>query len=137
MPALTVKPDKRQGEGHGLDFHYKLVKGGGAGVIKSMGADWASYDAVQFWLKPDGRGQRFLIQINTDGEDFEVNLTDLAGTTAPQLVTIPFSRFQGKNGGQFNPAHIQHVAFYCNTIGEDPVDSHFYIDNVKAVNSAR
>ncbi|MSV24540.1 hypothetical protein FYJ78_04930 [Selenomonas sp. WCA-380-WT-3B 3/] len=137
MPALTVKPDERQGEGHGLDFHYKLVKGGWAGVIKSMGADWSSYDAVQFWLKPDGRGQRFLIQINTDGEDFEVNLTDLAGTTAPQLVTIPFSRFQGKNGGQFNPAHIQHVAFYCNTIGEDPVDSHFYIDNVKAVNSAR
>ena len=118
----------------GLDFHYKLAKGGWAGVIKSMnGTDWSDYDAVQFWLLPDGKAQKLIIQINTDGEDFEVNLSNLAAQTAPQLVTLPFSEFKGKNNGVFNKKHIQHCAIYCNTVGDDPVDSHFYLDDIKAV----
>ena len=118
----------------GLDFHYNINKGGYAGIVKSLGgADWSSYDAVQFWLKPDGRGQKLICQLNSNGEDFEVDLTNLAKTTHPQLVTLPFAQFKGKNGGTFDRSAVQHFAIYCNTIGDAAVDSHFYFDDIRAV----
>ena len=137
-PGCSIQPlltNQQHSNGNaGLDFHYKLAKGGWAGIIKSMnGTDWSDYDAVQFWLLPDGKAQKLIIQINTDGEDFEVNLADVAAQTKPQLVTLPFSAFKGKNNGVFNKKHIQHFAIYCNTVGDDPVDSHFYLDDIKAV----
>ena len=134
QPVLTAKAGEYQLGQDGLDFHYKLAKGGWAGIIKSMnGINWSAYDGVRFWVKPDGRKQKLIIQINTDGEDFEVNLEDLAGKTAPQLVTLPFSEFKGKNGGTFNAKHIQHFAIYCNATGDDPIDSHFFFDDIQAV----
>lgn len=101
--------------------------------LKNMGVNWGDYGAVSFWLKPDGKGQRFIIQMNSDGEDFEVSLTDLAKQTQPQLVVLPFSKFVGKNGGTFHPERLQHFAIYCNTVVDDAVDSHFYLDDIHAV----
>lgn len=133
-PKVTTAADEHAGGNYGLGFHYTLVKGGWAGIVKSMnGTDWSAYDAVQFWFKPDGKGQKFIVQINTNGEDFEVDLTKLAQTTQAQLVTIPFADFVGKQNGTFDKSHIQHFAFYCNTVGDDAVDSTFYMDDAKAV----
>jgi len=138
-PGCAIRPQlasaaAQHGDGsYGLDFHYSLVKGGWAGVIKSMGCDWSAYDAVSFWFYPDGKGQRFIIQMNSDGEDFEVNLTALAKQTTPQHVVLPFKDFVGKNHGTFHPERLQHFAIYCNTVGDQPVDSHFYIDDIRAV----
>lgn len=130
-PLLTAT---HAGGETGLDFHYTINKGGYAGIVRSLGgADWSSYDAVQFWLKPDGRGQKLICQLNSNGEDFEVNLTNLAKTTQPQLVTLPFAQFKGKNGGTFDRSAVQHFAIYCNTIGDEAVDSHFYFDDIRAV----
>ena len=131
--SLAGKTDEHSQGTQGLDFHYNIVKGGWAGIIKSMGVNWGAYDAVSFWFKPDGKGQRFIIQMNSDGEDFEVNLTDLAKETTPQLVVLPFSKFVGKNGGTFHPEHLQHFAIYCNAVGDDAVDSHFYLDDIHAI----
>lgn len=64
---------------------------------------------------------------------FEVNLVDLAKGTQPQLVVLPFSKFVGKNGGTFHPERLQHFAIYCNTNGDEAVDSHFYLDDIHAV----
>ena len=117
----------------GLDFHYTITKGGYGGIVKSLGGvDWSSYDAVQFWVTPDGKGQKLICQLNANGEDFEVDLTDVAKTTAPQLVTLPFSSFKGKNGGTFDKSAVQHFAIYCNTIGDATVDSHLYFDDIRA-----
>ena len=136
-PGCSIRPLVAKGMNQGkyaLDFHYKLIKGGWAGIIKSMnGTDWSAYDAVQFWLSPDGKGQKLIVQINTDGEDFEVDLTALAKEKNDRVVTLPFAAFKGKNGGHFNKQHIQHFAFYCNAVGDAPVDSHFFFDDVKAV----
>lgn len=131
--SLAAGADEHSEGTRGLDFHYTIVKGGWAGIIKSMGVDWSAYDAVSFYLKPDGKGQRFIIQMNSDGEDFEVNLTDLAKQTQSQRVVLPFSRFVGKNGGTFHPERLQHFAIYCNTVGDDAVDSHFYLDDIHTV----
>ena len=102
--------------------------------MKSLGGvDWSAYDAVQFWVTPDGRGQKLICQLNSNGEDFEVDLTSLAKTTPPQLVTLPFAQFQGKNGGTFDKSAVQHFAIYCNTVGDADVDSHIFFDDVRAV----
>ena len=132
-PSLATDAAQKGDGSYGLDFHYSLVKGGWAGIIKSMGVDWSAYDAVSFWFYPDGKGQKFIIQMNSDGEDFEVNLTDLAKKTTPQHVVLPFKDFVGKNGGTFHPERLQHFAIYCNTVGDEPVDSHFYLDEIRAI----
>lgn len=118
----------------GLDFHYAIIKGGYAGIVKSLsGVDWSAYDAIQFWVTPDGKGQKLICQLNSNGEDFEVDLTELAKTTTPQLVTLPFAQFKGKNGGTFDRSAVQHFAIYCNTVGDAGVDSHMFFDDVCAV----
>ena len=63
----------------------------------------------------------------------EENLTDLAKKTTPQHVVLPFKDFVGKNGGTFHPERLQHFAIYCNTVGDEPVDSHFYLDDIRAI----
>lgn len=132
--AEPLLSERHQGGEAGLDFHYMINKGGYGGIIKSLkGVDWSAYDAIQFWLTPDGKGQKLIIQTNSNGEDFEVDLSALAKTTQPQLVTLPFSQFKGKNGGTFDKSAVQHFAIYCNTIGDATVDSHMYFDDIRAV----
>ncbi|WP_295713402.1 hypothetical protein [uncultured Mitsuokella sp.] len=48
-------------------------------------------------------------------------------------MTIPFSQFRGKNGGRLDTSAIQHFALYCNTMGDEPVESDFYFDDIPAV----
>lgn len=130
---LSLSTTHSEGE-TGLRYHYKLTKGGYAGIIKRLkGVDWSLYQGVQFWITPDGKGQKLICQLNSGGEDFEVDLTKVASGTAPQLVTIPFSQFKGKNGGRLDTAAIQHFALYCNAVGDAPVDSSFYFDDIRAV----
>jgi mannan endo-1,4-beta-mannosidase len=133
-PALVTAADEHEAGESGLAFHYHIAKGGYTGIIKNLkGVDWSKADAVQFWLKPDGKAQKLIVQLNSGGEDFEVDLTELAKTTAAKVITLPFSEFKGKNGGTFDKSAVQHFAIYCNTIGNDTVDSTMYFDDIKAV----
>ena len=132
--VLAEEAKKHNGGDTGLNFHYKIVKNGYAGVIKSLkGANWSQYDAIQFWAVPDGKGQRLIIQLNSNGEDFEVDLANFAKETSPRLVTIPFSQFKGKQNGKFDKENVQHFAIYCNATGDEKVDSNIYFDDIKAV----
>lgn len=88
---------------------------------------------MQFWVKPDGKGQKLICQLNSNGEDFEVNLTNVASPAPRRSLFIPFSQFRGKNGGRLDTSAIQHFALYCNTIGDEPVESDFYFDDIHAV----
>lgn len=129
-PLLSAKHQKGDS---GLEFKYNLAKGGYVGIIKSLkGVDWSAYSGVQFWITPDGKGQKLICQLNSNGEDFEVDLTNIAKETAPQLVTLPFSQFKGKNGGTFDKSAVQHFAIYCNAVG-DAVSSTVYLDDIQAV----
>lgn len=124
----------KQGGEAGLAFRYSINKGGYAGIVKSLKkADWSSCDALQLWVKPDGLGQKLIIQLNSNGEDFEVDLSQLAKTTEAQVITLPFADFKGKNGGTFDPSGVKHFGIYCNTIGSNTIDSVMYFDAIKAV----
>lgn len=119
---------------YGLAFHYHIGKDGYAGMVKSLkGANWQGANAVEIWFKPDGKGQRFILQVNCAGQDFEKSLSAYTKSTEPMKVRIPFTEFIGKQGGKFDPSLVQHLAFYCNTVGNDTVDSTIYIDAVRAV----
>ena len=135
--GCTVSPQlaqvKNDGEA-GLAFRYSINKGGYAGIVKSLKkADWSSCNALQLWVKPDGMGQKLIIQLNSNGEDVEVDLSKLAATGEAKAVTLPFADFKGKNGGTFDASAVNHFAIYCNTIGDDTVNSVMYFDSIKAV----
>ena len=130
---------------HDLAFNYKIstekIAEGYAGVTKVKSVDWSDCNALRFWCTPDGKGQKLVIQITSNGEDFEVFLPEFAATTEPQLITLPFSQFVGKNGGKFDPSKIERIGIWCNTIvpkdneGAFTVDSTMYFDNIEAVNT--
>ena len=135
--GCTVTPqlsEVKNGGEAGLAFRYSINKGGYAGIVKSLKkADWSGCDALQLWIKPDGKGQKLIIQLNSNGEDFEVDLSQLTKTTGAQVITLPFADFKGKNGGTFDPSSVKYFGIYCNTIGNDTIDSVMYFDGIKAV----
>lgn len=145
-PKLTNKEGNFNGGSYGLEFNYKISNAktseGWAGMTTAKNVDWSEYDALQLWVKPDGKGQKLVIQITSNGEDFEMFLPEFASTTKAQLLTLKFEDFVGKNKGEFDPANISSIGIWCNTIpgedstGEWTVESTMYFDDIKAVNTA-
>lgn len=148
-PGCSVNPklssdNKYKGE-YGLAFNYKIsterTSEGYAGIIKSLEADWTGCDALQIWVKPDGKEQKLVIQLTANGEDFEVRLPEFTKTTEAKLLTLPFSDFVGKKGGKLDVSKITSMAIYCNTIipdgyeGDWTVDSSMYFDDIKVINT--
>ena len=146
LPELTSEEGKFYKGNYGLAFNYKIstekTSEGWAGMTKPIGKDWSEYDAIRFWIYPDGQGQKLVIQITTNGEDFEVHLPELASTTEPQLVTLKFVDFVGKNGGTIDVSNVERFGIWCNTIVPEvrsnnwTVESTMYFDEIKAVNTS-
>jgi len=141
-PMTTNKVGEHNNGEYGVAFKYKIstekASEGWAGMTKNMGKDWSPYDALQIWIKPDCYGQKLVVQITSKGEDFEVHLPEFAATKEAKLLTIPFSKFVGKNKGIFDPKNIDRIGVWCNTIIPEgqagiTVDSTMYIDDIKAV----
>lgn len=143
-PALSTDPSQHNNGKYGLALSYTISgtssSEGWAGITKKENVDWSKYDALQLWIKPDGKGQKLVIQITSNGEDFEVHLPEFAATTKAQLLTLPFSQFVGKNKGKFDPSKITSIGLWCNTIvpqgsKDIKVTSTMYFDDIKAVNT--
>ena len=78
--------------------------------------DYSEYNAVSMWVKPDGKGQKLVVQLVSGGEDFEVFLTDFVKKTEAKYVTIPFNKLKGKQNGTFAPKNVTKFAIWCNSI---------------------
>ncbi|MDR1642173.1 MAG: hypothetical protein LBT59_20985 [Clostridiales bacterium] len=134
-----VSDQKSSGEfGLKYEYHIQAPPEGYTGITLEYSADVSEYNALQLWIKPDGYGQKLVIQVTSGSEDFEVFLSEFAATTEAKLVTIPFSKLVGKNGGTFNPARVSKVGLWVNTIPSDEewsVDSVFYFDNIHFLES--
>ncbi|MDU4884161.1 CIA30 family protein [uncultured Clostridium sp.] len=131
---------------YALAFNYKIsnenTSEGWAGITKEITKDWSEYDALKLWIKPDGNEQKLVIQITSNGEDFEVWLPEFATTTEAKFVTLPFTEFKGKNNGVFDASKIERFGIWCNTLvsegheGTWTVESTMYFDEIKAVSTA-
>lgn len=129
---------------YGGAFHYQLQTTGKevwTGQVKSLDHnDYSFYNAMTMWVKPDGKGQKLVVQIaDGSGEEFEVYLTDFVKGTEAKYVTIPFSSFKGKKNGTLDASSITKFAIWCNSIipaghtGAWKVDSVIYFDGIQAV----
>lgn len=146
-PELVEKENGSVNDQYELKFNYKIstekTSEGWAGMTKNVDADWSDCDALQLWCRPDGEGQKLVIQITSNGEDFEVWLPEFAGTTEEKVLTLPFSEFKGKNGGTLDLTHIEKMGIWCNTnvpegySGAWTVESSFSFDNIKAVQTQK
>ena len=95
-------------------------------------SDYSEYNALSMWVKPDGKGQKLVIQITSNGEDFEAYLNDFVKTTDAKYVTIPFSKMKGKNGGKVDPSNITNFAIWCNSVANNTdLTSSILFDQIK------
>lgn len=98
--------------------------------------DYSEYNALSMWVKPDGKGQKLVIQITSNGEDFEAYLNDFVKTTEAKYITIPFSKMKGKNGGKVDPSKITNFAIWCNSVADNTdITSSILFDQIKFGNA--
>ena len=138
---FTLDSTNKSSGSFGGSFDYKLNTNGSevwTGRMKGLESrDYSAYNAITMWVKPDGKGQKLVVQLVSNGEDFEAFLTDFVATTEAKYITIPFDQLKGKNGGTFDPKSITKFAIWCNSIpanGATNIDSSIVFDDIQFVN---
>lgn len=121
--SFTLDQEHKADGTYGAAFNYKLKTTGlevWTGLVNaSLGnTDFSAYNALKFWTKLDGKGQKVVVQIKAGGEEYEVYLTNLAKTEDAYEVTVPFSAFKGKTGGKLSGdalKDVQAFGLWCNS----------------------
>ncbi|MBO5031735.1 MAG: hypothetical protein J6D08_07590 [Lachnospiraceae bacterium] len=150
---FSLVQDKVYAGDYALRFAYQETSDGWAGATISKEVSWADCDALSFWMIPDGKLQKTVIQITANGNVYEyyLNLNEdyaVAGT-APICVTIPFAEFVArdisgnpKGGLEEDKAGITSFGLWVNAIagsdavGEDGmVEGVLYYDSITAVSA--
>ncbi|MFN8094726.1 MAG: carbohydrate binding domain-containing protein [Vicinamibacteria bacterium] len=119
----------RPGGGHAMRFEYRTSPGEGkyyAAICIVKSWDLGGFDAIRFWLRPDGSGRELTVQLNL-ADAKGSNIHDLwqaswrpaKGDRSPQVVTIPFARLEhpawlDRTGKRptFGPAAVNEIALY-------------------------
>lgn len=116
--AEKVEGDYSGAFNYTLSYKGSEVWTGGLGrVFDADKTDLSEYNAVSMWVKPDGNGQKMVVQIN---DDYEVYLTDFVKGTKAQYVTIPFTSFIKKGDTvSVDPKNITNFKFWCNSVPEN------------------
>ena len=102
-----------------LSFKGSEVWTGGLGrLFDADKTDFSEYNAVSMWVKPDGNGQKLVVQLN---DDYEAYLTDFVKGTNAQYVTIPFSKFikKGTTDESIDAKNITNFKIWCNSVPEN------------------
>ena len=153
--AISLSRDYSYEGEYVMKFEYAETPDGWAGATISKEVDWTDCDALQFWIVPDGKQQKTVIQITAGGNVYEyyMNLNDAyceAGTE-PVLVTIPFALFVARDisgnpaGGLGNDKNsITSVGLWVNAIAgsaamdeDNMVRGAIYYDGITAVKSGK
>ena len=136
--AAALDAGNKHGGSYGLKYTYTLGNSGYAGITKVLGGvDWSGYNALQFWYKPDGKGQKLVMQINADGKTYEY-YPDTTTENA-QFVTAPFSEFKPANGAtgtltKLNLSKVNAFSIYTNAKPDGTkLTSSMYFDDIRAV----
>lgn len=95
--SLTLNKSYKANGAYGLKFTYDETATGWAGATINKAADWSNCNALQFYMVPDGKNQKTVIQITANGTVYEAYLNTyeeyVKNGVNPVLVTIPFSDF--------------------------------------------
>jgi len=143
--TISLDAGNKQDGRYGLKYDYTMAAQGYTGESLNMrGADWSGTDALQFWLKPDGSGNKLVIQINAGGTSFEA-YPSLRSTEAG-VVKIPFSEFKPApwdtaNAGKTMDADalrdIRMFSIYVNKAEDVEVPAGtLYFDDIRAYTQA-
>ncbi|MEK0313501.1 glycosyl hydrolase [Cohnella sp. 56] len=137
--STALDAGNKQGGSYGLKYTYTLANSGYAGITKSLGGvDWSGFNALQFWYKPDGKGQKLVMQINADGKTYEY-YPDTT-TEEAKFITAPFNAFQPANGAtgtltKLNLSKVNAFSIYTNAKPDGTkLTSSMYFDDIRAVN---
>lgn len=138
--SMTLDGTNKAEGSYGGAFNYKLAyKGsevwtGGLGRVLDTGkTDFSKYNAISMWVKPDGNGQKLVIQLN---DNYEAYLTDFVRGNKAQYVTIPFSKFVKKGGTDIvDAANITSFKIWCNSVpanytGTKDADGNYTVEGV-------
>uniref|UniRef100_UPI0040296519 glycosyl hydrolase n=1 Tax=Agathobacter sp. TaxID=2021311 RepID=UPI0040296519 len=145
--SFTLDKTYKSDGTYGAAFNYKLKTASSevwTGLVNSKlsNTDFSAYNALKFWTKLDGEGQKVVVQIKAGGEEFEVYLTNLAKTTGEYELTVPFSAFKGKNRGTLDVEALKDVqafGIWCNSNpagGAVDVESTIYFDAFVGTNAS-
>lgn len=146
----SLEPNIKQNGRFSLKYEFRLEKEpekNYAAICISKKWDLAGFQALQFWLKPDGSGREITMQFTT-ADSTGANIHDLwqatykttAGDSAPRVVTIPFSDLHhpreldtvGKSL-KFLQGQVIELAIYVGTSDGHFGDGVFYVDDIRAV----
>ncbi|MCM1498416.1 MAG: hypothetical protein NC124_08105, partial [Clostridium sp.] len=124
--SIALNETKVEGDYSGA-FSYELaykgteVYAGGLGrSFDADKADFSEYNAISMWVKPDGNGQKMVIQLNGS---YEAYLTEFVKGTEAKYVTIPFSKFIKKNGTEaVDSSNLTSFMLWCNSVPENYAD---------------
>lgn len=145
---ISLVNEPRYEGDYALKFAYNETKTGWGGATISKEADWSGYNALRFWVKPDGKNQKTVIQINAGNGSYEVYLDlydEYAKADTPLLVTMPFSEFKDKSAGTPLGSealkNISQFGLWINAIpgsdafagGAETVSGVLYYDDIRAV----
>lgn len=150
---LSHTTKKKSDGNYGLQFTYDETETGWGGATISKEVDWSDCNALQFYMVPDGKNQKTVIQINANGVTYEVYLQEYEAFrkngSNPVMVTIPFSEFcqrdtegKPKGGLAADSGSIQSFGLWVNAVaGSDAitdarVSGTLYYDSITAVTSS-
>lgn len=143
------KSNKSDGD-YGLKFVYDETATGWGGATIAKEVDWSGRNALQFYMVPDGKNQKTVIQIKASGVTYEAYLNEYEAFRnkggKQVLVTIPFSEFSERDtdgnpkGGLVEASkQIETFGLWINAISDSEavsdgkVSGTLYYDNITAV----
>ena len=147
----SLEPAIKAGGRYSLKFEHRLSGESGkdyAAICILKKWDLSPYNAVRFWLKPDGSGREVTIQFNIADAKGN-NIHDLWQTTyrpdpgdaSPRLVTIPFSELRHPGwldlkgrSAVFLPQAVIELALYVGAGAHHYYgEGAYYFDDIRAV----
>lgn len=148
--TLLLDKEHKSNGSYGLKFTYDETANGWGGATVSKEVDWSECNALQFYMIPDGKNQKTVIQINASGVTYEAYLQEYeayrTNGAKPVLVTIPFTEFcqrdtegNPKGGLVSDSRSIQSFGLWVNAIADSDavsdgrVSGTLYYDNITAV----
>ena len=150
--TLSLNKDQKSDGDYGLKFAYDETATGWGGATIAKEVDWSDCNALQFYMVPDGKNQKTVIQIKANGITYEAYLNEYEAFRnnggKAMLITIPFAEF-GQRDTQGNPKgglvndskQIETFGLWVNAITDSEavtdgrVAGTLYYDNITAVKS--